>query len=526
MLRSLVEQRPAPAPRVRRTNASKAFDYAVQSFTSFMLSDTAAATRFARDATRVGSGNETDDLLAWACLALAASADADLDDEQASARMLERVARVDPADPTAAFARHVACEAALASARLDLAAALASVRPAPQEVWSNHPYARVMLACEARIAAFTGNITQALELLSNAGGDGVTGALLRATRALAAGNAADIALMRTLVAEVDAADVAPVDRLGRGVHLLLAFSEIALGDVNGAVRHLLNAGGGAELEHLTIIDRSLGHELLIAQAVSERDLESALAWQQLAEKQAHHRVAAPVVLRCRARVALLAGDPAAAEAAAAEAVETSTRDGRGVEAAEGEMVLAQARIAARRVPEATRSLRVAVASGDSTGHHAVRRSATQVLRPARRRLPPISGGGWESLSARERDIAGLIIAGQSNDQIAAGLHLSVTTVRTHVTRILTAYRVATRTGLLAKLHQLPEQPQRPVDLTPRQGDVAALIASGRGNTEIAAALGISIKSVETHISAIRDRWQVSSRFDVASQWWDLQQQPR
>ena len=328
--------------------------------------------------------------------------------------------------------------------------------------------------------------------------------------------------MRRLVAEVEATDVAPTDRLGRGVHLLLAFSEIALGDVNGAVGHLLHAGGGAELEHLTIIDRALGYELLVAQAVAEEDLESALAWQQLAEQQADHRVAAPAVRRCRSRIALLTGDAVTAEAEACLAVEAAVAEDRRIEAAEGEMVLARARIAAQKVPDATRTLRAAVAAGDSTGHLAVRHAATKVLRPARRRLPPITGGGRDSLSPRERDIADLIAAGGSNAAIAAELHLSETTVRTHVTRILTAHGVATRTGLLASLNAVPAEPRRPADLTPRQGDVVALIASGKGNTEIADELAISMKSVETHISSIRDRWQVSSRFDVASRWWSLQ----
>jgi DNA-binding NarL/FixJ family response regulator len=91
-----------------------------------------------------------------------------------------------------------------------------------------------------------------------------------------------------------------------------------------------------------------------------------------------------------------------------------------------------------------------------------------------------------------------------------------------VTRILTAHGVATRTGLLASLNELPPEPRCPDDLTPRQCEVAALIAAGKANSDIAADLGISLRSVETHISSIFDRWQSASRFDVASRWWTLQ----
>ena len=497
---------------------------ALRSFMSFMLSDHEGATSWALAAQALPSDDPVDRLLAAAMVAEAAAADLDLDDTAVCAALPALVAAVDLTDPVAAFARYVAVEAALASARLALASCLQEQGPPAREVWSDHPYVGVMLACEARLLTFTGEIRRALALLGPVEGEDVATYLVAATRALVAGNAADIDTMRALVAEVDAADVPPVDRLGRGVHLLLAFSEIALGDVNGSVGHLLRAGGGARLEHLMIVDRALGHELLVAQAVAEEDVESARAWQQLAEEQAEHRGAAPAVLRCRARIATLVGDHVEAESAALEAVALARCEDRLIEVAEGEIVLARARLAAEKVPDATRGLRDAVALGDSTGHLAVRHSATRVLRPVRRRLPPISGSGRHALSPRECEIADLVAAGESNAAIAARLHLSEATVRAHVTRILTAHGVATRTGLLASLNEVPPDPRRPDDLTPRQCDVAALIAAGKANTDIAADLGITLRSVETHISSILDRWQAASRFDVAIRWWTLQQE--
>lgn len=137
----------------------------------------------------------------------------------------------------------------------------------------------------------------------------------------------------------------------------------------------------------------------------------------------------------------------------------------------------------------------------------------------------ISTRPWERTDLplpREQNIADLVVAGADNARIASELHLSEATVRTHVTRVLTAHGVATRTGLLAALHDPQTTPVRPRDLTPRQCDVVALVAAGHSNTDIAGELGISPRSVETHLGAIRDRWQATSRFDVARRWWLLQ----
>lgn len=457
-------------------------------------------------------------LLAAAAHALLATKDPGVDGTDSLAALPGLAAAVDPADRTSSFAQYVAVEAALASARLDLAQELLTARSA-HRVWSDHPYAPVMLACAARTEVFAGNIAAALELLDCPAPDTVPGYLQRATRAVAAGNAADLATMRALVAEVEAADVDPVDHLGRGIHLLLAFSVVVFGDTLGSVRHLLRAGGGVDLERLTIIDRVLGFELLVAAAVTEDDLESATAWEARALPWADHRAAAPTVSRIRSRVALMSGDAAAAEEHANRAVAGAGAEDRAIEKAEAEIVRARARIAGQQVEDAARDLRSAVAAGDESGHAAVRMAATRELRPARRRLPPITGTGWDSLSERERDVARLILSGLDNAGIAADLSLSPATVRAHTTRVLTAFGVATRIGLLASSMQRPVELLPAPGLTARQADVADLVAAGRTNAEVADLLGISVKSVERHVTDILARWEVRSRFDLAHRWW-------
>jgi pimeloyl-ACP methyl ester carboxylesterase/DNA-binding CsgD family transcriptional regulator len=61
-------------------------------------------------------------------------------------------------------------------------------------------------------------------------------------------------------------------------------------------------------------------------------------------------------------------------------------------------------------------------------------------------------------------------------------------------------------------------PRRPVELTPRQLQVAALVADGMTNRQIAERLGIEERSAEGHVERIRSRLGVGSRAQVAA-WW-------
>ena len=136
--------------------------------------------------------------------------------------------------------------------------------------------------------------------------------------------------------------------------------------------------------------------------------------------------------------------------------------------------------------------------------------------------PPVAGGGWEALSAREAEVARLVLAGHEVEEIAASLLLSPLTVRTHLSRVLCAFGVATRVGLLAAVGGTTptEAPALPAPaLSPRQAEVAALVASGRTNPQIAGELGISVKGVEKHVGDILARWHAGSRFELARIWW-------
>jgi DNA-binding NarL/FixJ family response regulator len=219
-------------------------------------------------------------------------------------------------------------------------------------------------------------------------------------------------------------------------------------------------------------------------------------------------------------MALVAGNPAKAVRLAERSVARCQEDGRAVEAAEGAIVLARARIAGRDVAGASRGLRELVAVSDGLGHAAVRRSAGTELAVARRRLPPVAGGGWAALSEREAEVARRILAGAGLEAIARDLHLSAHTVRTHTSRVLCAFGVPSRTGLIAAAGGTGGPVvAEPSPLSPRQAEVAARVAHGRSNREVAAELDVSVRAVEKHVGDILLRWGVGSRFELARVWW-------
>jgi DNA-binding NarL/FixJ family response regulator len=55
-----------------------------------------------------------------------------------------------------------------------------------------------------------------------------------------------------------------------------------------------------------------------------------------------------------------------------------------------------------------------------------------------------------------------------------------------------------------------------IRLTPREHEVVRLVADGRSNDEIGAALGIGAKTVETHLARVFERVGVTSRTELAT----------
>ena len=484
----------------------------------FWLGEFEAAER-AGHAALSGAQSDVDRCLALAVVALA---DAGLLRPALSSALDDVVAALGPCgDPLDDFVRYLAAEAALTQARLGVAAAVWD--ETVTESWRGHPYRAMMLATGARIAAFGGRIDEAQVWARQAVAiaDSERARLLTMSVAgLVSGNSSDVMSTATLVAEIEAAGLSAHDHLSRGLHLLAAFAAVAIGDVAHSASLVLIAGGDAGLSRFTVIDRALGLELLVAAAVELGDRDAAEAWGAQAEALVDHPIARPTIQRLKARLAEMTGDRERAIALAELAADGCRLDARNVELAETEVVLARVRLAGNDVSTAARSMRELVAASDRLGHHAVRRAAGQTLGRAGRRLPPVIGDGWPALSAREAEIARLILEGRETTQIARLLFISPHTVRVHTSRILAAFGVGTRVQLLAQAagpSQIAGSRMGEV-LTPRQRDVVALVAEGLSNAEVADRLDVTVKAVEKHVSAALRRSGARSRLDLAHAW--------
>ncbi len=105
--------------------------------------------------------------------------------------------------------------------------------------------------------------------------------------------------------------------------------------------------------------------------------------------------------------------------------------------------------------------------------------------------------------------------GHSNPAIARLRFLSLGTVKSHAAEVLAVLGLRSRVHLAALLAPVGDE-DAAAHLSPRQAQVARLIAAGLRNAEIASRLGLSERTVEKHVSAVLDRLDVTSRAAVAA----------
>lgn len=126
-----------------------------------------------------------------------------------------------------------------------------------------------------------------------------------------------------------------------------------------------------------------------------------------------------------------------------------------------------------------------------------------------------AGLGWDALSPQARVVARLAAAGLRNREIAAQMFLAEKTVEGHVASVLACIGADTRVRIGERVPF--DLPSRALPaLTPRQREVAELVAAGLGNAEIGGRLGLSERTVEKHLAALFRLLGVSSRGGVAA----------
>jgi len=314
---------------------------------------------------------------------------------------------------------------------------------------------------------WSGRVREASEVADRAvdaalfSGNGLFRAAAAAARtwsALLAGDVADA--VRTGEEAVVVAGPEP-DVVAVTTRFFLAEARLEAGEPARCRDGLVLAAGG---EGLPLIERPLRprwFEVLTRAELARGDIDAAGRWacraEETASGPARIAVRSSEARRASAAVALAAGDHARAALAAAEAAELADADGARIEAARARIVAGRACALAGRRTEAVEMLEPAESALADCGARRLRDEAARELRRLGRRVP--RGGRCPG----------------SNGS-AAGLDA----------------------------------------LSRREREVAELVADGRSNRQIAAALFVSAKTVETHLAKVFTKLGVSSRAAVAA----------
>jgi DNA-binding NarL/FixJ family response regulator len=305
-----------------------------------------------------------------------------------------------------------------------------------------------------------------------------------------------------------------VNYVAVGSCMLVSWSFSAIGQVQRAAALLVSVCGGAELSRIKTWDRAFGYELLVTAALGRGDLASARQWADRAAPLASRPAAAAAVERTMSRVAVASGDLANAVLRAHVSARLDELSGARLDALRARLLYASALAASGKRELALETLERVSAEADELGATSIRTLATREWKVISASAPT-SQGGFARLSGREREIAILVAEGHTNRSIGNTLFLSERTVQTHLSRILKVMGLPSRTAIPAALGVGTAAGDAP-ELTPRQEQIARLVAKGHANAHIAHELGISVKTVENHLAGIFARWQVTSRTAVAN----------
>lgn len=301
-----------------------------------------------------------------------------------------------------------------------------------------------------------------------------------------------------------------VNYLSVGSCIYVGWALRALGQVQRAAA-LLVAAAGPDLHHCKIWDRAFISEVLVEAALERGDRYGAAVIVDRATSLQRYPVAASAVTRARGAMARSDGLDDRAKGLASAAVLLDQRAGAATEVLRGRLLEAEALLGTDPV-EAARMLETVATEADAAGNESLRRHAAQKWRALQQRTSGLVAG-TAVMTARQREVVALVAEGHSNTAIAQVLFLSARTVQTHVSDLLRITGARSRAEVAALA--APGSTSAMIALTPRQREIARLIARGLRNSEIARALSVSDKTVENHVSEILRRLGRRSRAGIA-----------
>jgi ATP/maltotriose-dependent transcriptional regulator MalT len=314
-----------------------------------------------------------------------------------------------------------------------------------------------------RVWYVRGKLAEATELLDGA----IEAARLLGSPPALAGNLFNRSVVAVAVGDLDVALATAQEavELARDldVGFVTAWAAVRLASVlletgqpEQAVDLLIGRVGGEELTLIPGGWRAYSLELLTRcwLALDRRsEAESAAALAQVTAAALRLPLAAAWADRASAAVALHAGKPADASERALASALAADEAGAPIEAGLSRTLAGRALAQAGQGEAAVAELRRAAAAFETCGALRYRDRAERELgklghRPHRRTRPGTTdGGGVESLTERELEVARLVVDRKTNPEIAAELFLSQKTVETHLRNIFHKMNVTSRVAL-------------------------------------------------------------------------------
>ncbi len=335
-------------------------------------------------------------------------------------------------------------------------------------------------------------------------------------------------LVRSAAASIDAlAAQCPPSYLVAGAMVLAAYALATAQHAQLAADVLLRGAGGPQLPNIQLVDRAYGYELLVTAELSLGDLMAARQWGDMAAALTglpREGMAAAAIGRIRARLAVADGEVVAGAVLADQAAVIALGNAGHLDETRARLLAGSALLGDA---DDTWPARLALSSARD---QATLLGATSLAVLARRDLRSIGlrliGVPQAPMTAREREVAELLLTGASNIRIAATLTVSPRTVQSHVARVLKALDLSSRAEVPHVLH--PDGEVLHADghrgstvwlcLTPRQRQVADLVSRGYTNDGAARTLHVSTKTIEKHLGDIYRRLEIDSRTALAARW--------